>query len=73
MRRRMKTISQLERQAARCYVFAKQRFDQASAPTEFEADLIDMGMAYALAGDQFRLKAAKLMLDLPPVVLGIAE
>lgn len=70
MRHLFKTISRLNREAARCKAFAGERFDQASAPTEFEGDLIDMGIAYTLAGDLLRLRAAKLMLDVPPVVLG---
>ena len=73
MHQRMDEISRLNREAARFEVIAAERFSQASAPTEFEGDLIDMGMAYTLAGDLLRLKAAKLLLDVPPVVLGNAE
>ena len=65
MRRRFKLISRPERKAARFERFAKERFSQAKVSLYQQGDLMDQGIAYKLAADQLRLKAAKLLLDVP--------
>ena len=65
MRRLMKLISRLNREAARCEDFAGQRFSQSSVSPHFQGDLIDQGIAYKLEADQLRLKAVKLLLNVP--------
>ena len=67
MRRLMKLISRLNREAARFERFAGERFSQAKVSLYQQGELMDQGIAYKLSADRLRLKAAKLLLNVPAV------
>lgn len=71
MRCLMRHISRLERTAARCDNLAGQRFSQASISSEFQSDLFDQALAFQLQAGKLRIKAARLLLRVAPVVMGV--
>ena len=68
MRRLMKLISRFNREAARFERFARERFSQAKVSLYQQGELMDQGIAYKLSADRLRLKAAKMLLNVPAVV-----